>query len=300
MARIFDLQRFSIHDGPGIRTTIFLKGCPLRCAWCQNPEGLEWAIRLWHFSHLCARCGACVESCPQQALTLGAEGVGVDHAACNRCGRCVDACPYNALSFDGREITVDEAVAQLAADRLFYERSGGGVTFSGGEPLLQADFIAAVARQLKSLGIHTAVETSLFAKWESIEELLQVVDLFIVDLKLSDPGRHAEFTGQDNAPIMANARRLAAELAGQGRLRFRVPLIPGFTAEPGNLANVARVAASIDPVVPVQLMNFNPLAAAKYQRMHETYALSGQAAGFTDREMSEFRSVFSEQGLNLW
>ena len=300
MARIFDLQRFSIHDGPGIRTTLFLKGCPLRCAWCQNPEGLEWSIRLWHFAHLCARCGACVESCPQRALTLGADGVEVDHAACNRCGRCVAACPCNALSFDGRDLTVDEAVAQLAADRLFYERSGGGITFSGGEPLFQADFVAAVARRLKALGIHTAMETSLFVKWESIEQLLPVIDLFIVDLKLADPARHAECTGQDNAPILANARRLAAQLAGLGRLLFRVPLIPGFTTEPGNLAAVASFAASIDPAVPVQLMNFNPLAAAKYQRMHKQHALSGQAASFTDREMSAFRTVFSEQGLNVW
>lgn len=299
MGRIFDIQRFSIHDGPGIRTTIFLKGCPLRCAWCQNPEGLEVAIRLWHFAHLCARCGACVESCPQQALTLGADGVGVDHAACNRCGRCVDACPCNALSFDGRDITVDEAVALLAADRLFYERSGGGITFSGGEPLFQADFVAGVARRLKAMGIHTAVETSLFVKWESIEALLPVVDLFIVDLKLSDPARHAAFTGQDNAPILANARHLAAKLAF-GRLLFRVPLIPGFTSGPGNLATVASLAASIDPAVPVQLMNFNPLAAAKYQRMHKEHALSQQAASFTDGEMSAFRKVFSKQGLNVW
>jgi len=143
------------------------------------------------------------------------------------------------------------------------------------------------------------VETSLFAKWEAIEALLPAVDLFIVDLKLADPARHAEFTGQDNAPILANARRLAAKLAGSGRLLFRVPLIPGFTAGPGDLAAVAGLAASIDPAVPVQLMNFNPLAAAKYQRMHKQHALSGQAASYSDREMAAFRTVFSGQGLDV-
>jgi pyruvate formate lyase activating enzyme len=299
MARIFDLQRFSVHDGPGIRTTLFLKGCPLRCTWCQNPEGLEGAVRLWHFEHLCERCGTCVAACPLRALTLGADGIEIDHAACDRCGKCVEACPRNALAFDGREIGVDDAVAELAADRLFYERSGGGVTFSGGDPLLQADFVAAVAGRLKAMGIHTAVETSLHARWESIEALLPVVELFIVDLKLADPTRHAAATGQDNASILANARRLARALAGQGRLLFRVPLIPGVTADAENLAAVAGLAAAIDPAVPVELMNFNPLAAAKYRRMRREHALAGASASFTDQEMTAFRAVFSGQGLRV-
>jgi pyruvate formate lyase activating enzyme len=299
MARSFDIQRFSVHDGPGIRSTLFLKGCPLRCAWCQNPEGLEGAIRLWHFANLCERCGTCVETCPRHALSLGADGVDIDHAACDLCGKCVEACPRNALAFDGRELGVDEAVTQLAADRLFFDRSGGGVTFSGGDPLLQADFVAAVAGKLKALGIHTAVETSLFAGWEKIEPLLPVIDLFIVDLKLADPARHAALTGQDNAAILANARRLAAALAGTGRLLFRVPLVPGMTADQGNLAALAGIAAAIDPSVPVELMNFNPLAAAKYRRMRREHALAGVAASFTEQEMSAFRSVFSGRVLHV-
>jgi glycyl-radical enzyme activating protein len=299
VARSFDIQRFSVHDGPGIRSTLFLKGCPLRCVWCQNPEGLEGAIRLWHFANLCERCGTCVESCPKKALSLGPEGVDIDHAACDLCGKCIEACPRNALAFDGRDLTVDEAVAQLAADRVFYDRSGGGVTFSGGDPLLQADFVAAVATRLKALGIHTAIETSLFAGWEKIEPLLPIVDLFIVDLKLADPARHAELTGQDNATILANVRRLAAALAGSGRLLFRVPLIPGITVDPGNLAAVAGLAAAIAPSVPVELMNFNPLAGAKYRRMGKEHSLAGQTAAFTDQEMAAFRSVFSQQGLSV-
>ena len=299
MARAFDIQRFSVHDGPGIRSTLFLKGCPLRCVWCQNPEGLEGTIRLWHFANLCERSGACVEACPQRALTLGAEGIEIDHAACDLCGKCIQACPRNALAFDGRDLGVEEAVAQLAADRIFYDRSGGGVTFSGGDPLLQSDFVAAVAIRLKALGIRTAIETALFAGWEKIEALLPVIDLFIVDLKLADPARHAELTGQDNATILSNARRLAEALAGTGRLLFRVPLIPGMTDEPGNLAAVASLAASIDPSVPVELMNCNPLAAAKYRRMQREHALAGQAASFTDQEMAAFRSIFSQQGLRV-
>jgi len=299
VARAFDIQRFSVHDGPGIRSTLFLKGCPLRCVWCQNPEGLEGAIRLWHFDNLCERCGTCVETCPQKALALGPEGLVIDHAACDLCGKCIEACPRNALAFDGRDLTVDEAVAQLAADRVFYDRSGGGVTFSGGDPLLQSDFVVAVATRLKALGIQTAIETSLFAGWEKIEPLLPIIDLFIVDLKLADPGRHAELTGQDNASIVANARRLAAALAGSGRLLFRVPLVPGLTDDPGNLAAVAALAAGIDPSVPVELMNFNPLAGAKYRRMGKEHVLAAQTTAFTDQELAAFRSVFTQQGLRV-
>ncbi len=299
MARVFDVQRFSVHDGPGIRSTLFLKGCPLRCAWCQNPEGLEGAIRLWHFANLCERCGACVEACPVRALSLGAEGVEIDRSRCDLCGRCIEACPRNALAFDGRDLRVDEAVEQLAADKVFYDRSGGGVTFSGGDPLLQADFVEAVARALKARGIHTAVETSLFAPWGSVERLLPVIDLFIVDLKAADPARHLEWTGQESGPIVANARKLAAALNGTGRLLFRVPLIPRHTAEPENLAALADLAASIDPAVPVELMNFNPLAAAKYRRMHKEHALAGETASFTEAELATFRAPFAKRGLHV-
>lgn len=297
MGRIFDIQRFSVHDGPGIRTTLFLKGCPLRCAWCQNPEGLEGAIRLWHFANLCQRCGTCVAACPTRALALVEDGVDVVRARCDLCGKCVDACPRNALAFDGRELGVDEAVEQLAADEVFYRQSGGGVTFSGGDPLLQAEFVAAVARRLRARGIHTAVETSLFAPWGAVEALLPEIDLFVVDLKVADPGRHAELTGQANGPILENARRLAAALAGTGRLLFRVPLVPRLTAEPAGLAALAALAASIDPSVPVELMNFNPLAAAKYRRMRREHALAGETASFTERELAAFRAVFEDRGL---
>jgi len=299
MARVFDLQRFSVHDGPGIRSTLFLKGCALRCVWCQNPEGLEATIRLWHFANLCERCGACVAACPKRALALGPEGVDIDRAACDLCGECTDACPRNALAFDGRDLEVPEAVAQLAADKIFYDRSGGGVTFSGGDPLLQADFVAAVARELKARGIHTALETSLFGPWSAIESLLPVIDLFIVDVKVAAPTRHAELTGQDSAPILANTRRLAAALAGTGRLLLRVPLVPGLTATTENLAAVAEAVASIDPAAPVELMNFNPLAAAKYRRMHRPHALAGETASFTEQQMAAFRALFAERGLRV-
>jgi len=299
MGRIFDLQRFSVHDGPGIRSTLFLKGCPLRCVWCQNPEGLEGALRLWHFQNLCGRCGTCVKACPKQALTLGPERIEIDRAACDLCGKCIDACPRNALALDGRDLEVEEAIEQLAADRIFFERSGGGVTFSGGDPLLQADFVRAVAAGLKARGIHTAIETSLFAAWERIEPLLPVIDLFIVDVKVADPARHLALTGQEAGPIRENLRRLVRALGDPRRLLLRVPLIPGMTAEEGNLAGVAEIIAGISPETPVQLMNFNPLAAAKYQRMQQPHALAGETRSYSDRELAAFRAVLAGRGLKV-
>jgi pyruvate formate lyase activating enzyme len=299
MGRVFDLQRFSVHDGPGIRSTLFLKGCPLRCVWCQNPEGLEGAVRLWHFQNLCARCGTCVKACPKQALTLGPDRVEIDRAACDLCGKCVEACPRNALAFDGRDLEVEEAIEQLAADRIFFERSGGGVTFSGGDPLLQADFVRAVAAGLKAKGIQTAIETSLFAAWERIEPLLAVIDLFIVDVKVADPARHLALTGQESGPIRENLRRLVRALGDPRRLLLRVPLIPGMTAEEGNLAGVAEIIADIAPETQVQLMNFNPLAAAKYQRMQQAHALAGETRSYSDRELAAFRAVLAGRGLKV-
>ena len=151
-ARVFDLQRFSVHDGPGIRTTVFLKGCPLRCRWCQNPEGLERGISLWHFENLCGRSGHCEEVCPTRAISLTPTGVEINHAACTLCGDCVDVCPRNALAFDGRDVTTEEVIEEVGRDAIFHEVSGGGVTFSGGEPLAQAAFVRETAAAAKGAG----------------------------------------------------------------------------------------------------------------------------------------------------
>lgn len=299
MARIFDIQRFSIHDGPGIRTTIFLKGCSLRCRWCQNPEGLEGALRLWHFPNLCTRSGKCVKVCPCEALSLVEGGVAIDGSRCDLCGLCVEACPTNALAFDGREIETAEAIEQLVADRVFFEKSGGGVTFSGGDPLSQAGFVEEVARALKAQGIHTALETALFAPWETIERLLAVIDLFIVDVKVADPVAHAAATGQDNALILANLAKLAQALKDTDRLLVRVPLIPGYTATRANLSAISELVGAIDPSPPIELMDFNPLAAAKYRRMGIDHGFPAETTGFSAKELSSFRAILTERGLSV-
>ena len=298
-ARVFDLQRFSVHDGPGIRTTVFLKGCPLRCRWCQNPEGLESRISLWHFENLCARFGHCQEVCPTKAITLGPAGVEINHAACTLCGDCVEACPHNALAFDGRDITTDEVVTEVQRDAIFHEVSGGGVTFSGGEPLAQAAFVRDTAAALKGRGLPTTLESSFHAPWASIEPLLDVIDLFIVDVKVADSEAHRIATGVPNDLILGNLGRLAAALHGTGRILVRVPLVPRYTATFENLRAIADLVVGIDPALPVELMNFNPLASTKYRRMGMKHEFADVTTAFSPAEMSAFRLLFAERGLQV-
>jgi pyruvate formate lyase activating enzyme len=214
--RIFDLQRFSVHDGPGIRTTVFLKGCPLRCRWCQNPEGFERAVSLWHFENLCGRSGRCEEVCPTKAITLTPAGVEINHAACTLCGDCVDACPRNALAFDGRDITTDEVVAEVGRDAIFHEVSGGGVTFSGGEPLAQAGFVFDTAAELKVQGLPTTLESSFHAPWASIEPLLPS-SISSSSTSRWPIRRLAASRPVSRTLIVENLRRLADALRGTGR-----------------------------------------------------------------------------------
>jgi pyruvate formate lyase activating enzyme len=295
--RVFDLQRFSVHDGPGIRTTVFLKGCPLRCRWCQNPEGLERTVSLWHFQNLCGRSGRCAEVCPTKAIRLTPTGVEIDHAACTRCGDCVEACPHLALALDGRDITTAEVISEVGRDAIFHEVSGGGVTFSGGEPLAQARFVFDTAAAFKQQGLPTTLESSFYAPWSSIERLLSVIDLFIVDVKVADPEAHKVATGVSNQLILRNLRRLAVSLHGAGRILVRVPLIPGYTATPGNLGAIADLVVEIDPTLPVELMNFNPLASAKYRRMGRPYEFVDVTTSYSPAEMHAFRALFAERGL---
>ena len=265
---VFDIQRFSVHDGPGIRTTVFLKGCSLRCAWCQNPEGLERGVRLWNFDNLCSGCGACVAACPNAALAPRPEGgVSVSAEACVRCGACIDTCTRNAMAFDGYDIDAGALAERLLSDKVFYDSSGGGVTFSGGEPVLQSALVHETAVRLADFGIGTAIETSMACEWENFAPLLESVRDFIVDLKIFDPGRHEAATGRGNAQIFENFRRLSAALFQDGRLKVRIPVIPGYTDDDDNLSALGRFIGGVCPGVPLELMNFNPLAEAKYRRM---------------------------------
>jgi pyruvate formate lyase activating enzyme len=300
---VFDIQRFAVHDGPGLRTSVFLKGCALRCHWCQNPEGMNLRIDLWYFEKKCIRCYQCLAVCPEDALSKSADeqgGIVIDRKRCTRCGKCVDICPTRALVFDGKSMTVAEVIEVVRRDRTFYEVSGGGVTLSGGDPLIQHAFAREILTACRREGLHTAVETCLFADPGVVRSMFEAVELWIVDVKLFDPDLHRRHTGEENGRIFSNLEMLATE---RKTILVRIPLIPGITADAANLRSIARRIAGMHSGqgsrLPVELINYNPLAQDKYRLMGRTYPLGSQTPPFSDAQLSDFRDVLREEGIHV-
>ena len=264
IGRIFDLQRFSIQDGPGIRTTVFLKGCPLRCLWCHNPESQRRRIEISFAADRCAGCGKCAAVCPESCHTLLPEGHGFDRSACRSCGDCAAACLPGALSVIGRDVSVDEVLQEVLADRIFYDTSGGGITISGGEPMMQFPFALALCRAAKEAGLHVALDTCGEAEWSDYEKILPFVELFLYDLKAMDPSRHRELTGIDNVRILNNLRRLDA--AGC-RISIRCPLIPGCNDDWEHLQGIADFVSGLKQVQEVTLLPYHAMGAGKSRRL---------------------------------
>lgn len=287
---IFDLKRFAVHDGCGLRSTLFLKGCPLRCPWCQNPEGLARTPLLWHNPVACLRCGTCLAACDRGALTL-LDRIHVDRSRCDLCGRCVDACPAAAMDRTGRSIPAEEAVELLLRDRVFFGE-GGGVTLSGGEVLAQWEFAREVLALCKDAGADTAIETCLLAPRSVIEAMLPVVDHFMIDIKYLDPETHRAILGADNGPILENYRYLVEQGAD---VVVRTPLIPGFTATEENIRAIARFVHETDPDAKYELLNFNPLCRSKYSALEQNYPV--QRGALKPAEMERFYAILAQEGI---
>ncbi len=271
---VFNIQRFSIQDGPGIRTTVFLKGCPLKCLWCSNPESQTSLPEMAHRDSLCVGCGACVKVCDQGATRLVSNEKGfkveIDRTKCRTCGKCVEACLAGARKIYGQTMSAEEVFNEVRRDIDFYSNSGGGVTASGGEPLSQVDFVTELFRQCKRIGIHTAIETCGYASVSDVEKILRETDLVLYDLKLVNSREHRKFTKKFNKLILSNARMIVEKRVP---IIIRVPLIPGINDSEENLDGIAQFVSELDHEQQVDLLPYHRFGEGKYKMLDRDYPL---------------------------
>lgn len=288
--RVFDIQPFSLHDGPGIRTTVFFQGCNLRCAWCHNPESQPAGGALLFHPARCISCGACAAACPS-----GADGISARHtAACGLCGACAQACFAEALNFAEREISLPALCDILLSDRDAYEKSGGGITLSGGEPFLQPEFAGEVLARMRAEGIHTAVETALNVPWADVQRLMGDVDLFYADIKCLTEETHRAGTGVGNARILENIRRLSGAGA---QMILRTPVVPGFNADGAEIARIADFIAALPQRHPAELLAYHGMCAPKYAALGRAFPCA-QVREPSEAEMKEYAQIFLDKGID--
>lgn len=291
---IFDIRRYALDDGPGIRSTVFLKGCNLRCLWCHNPESIDPQPEIGFYPRDCINCGDCVEACPVSACQLE-NPARIDRGKCTRCGDCVKVCPGQALRLLGCFYAVDELLEIIIRDRMFYEVSGGGVTLSGGEPTLFMDYCAAVLGPLQDLGLHTAIQTNGLFDWREFKEkVLPLLDLVMLDVKLADGNLHREYTGRDNALVWANLEALLKEKPDAALPR--IPLIPGFTATKGNLEAISRRLQDLG-VRKCALLPYNPTWFSKAESLGKPIDVRLSPHLMTPGEVAACREIFSRAEL---
>lgn len=288
------------HDGPGLRSTLFLKGCPLHCSWCHNPETIEVRSNIAWNEVNCIGCFSCRDICPNQAVIPTQERIHIDTDRCSLCKQCVDECPTGALKWYGLETTPMKALTELVKDRQYYEESGGGITISGGEPLLQPAFTGALLELIQKEGISAAVDTTCFAQWETIERLLPLIDILLIDMKVFDAKKHKEHTGVDNTIILENIKKIANYVRTQKKIRIfiRTPLIPGCTSYPENVQTIgAFIKAHLEDVLERwELLLFHNMCSTKYVSLEKEWKHE-HTPMITKSQLSKLQAVVDACGI---
>lgn len=292
---VFDIKRFAVHDGRGIRTTVFFKGCPLRCRWCQNPEGLKRQRQVLYLASKCIKCQSCVSAASSGAVRYVDGKIRLDRQIDENWDKIVDACPTRALQYDSRLYTVAELMAEIVKDKAFFKYDGG-VTLSGGEPLLQSDFALEVLKQCRAQNIHTAIETSLYVRRDILEKIIPYLDQIYCDLKIFDDDKHLACTGVHNDIIKENIRFLL-ESGKKEAVTVRTPLIPQFTATKKNIGDISIFISKCYNDVKYEILNYNPLAKAKYSYLDMQYCFESNPKLYTAEQMQEFYSAAESSGI---
>lgn len=288
---IFNIQRYSIHDGPGIRTLVFMKGCPLRCVWCDNPESHEKYPEVIVYPDKCISCGKCLESCPVGAVT---EENLLNRELCTGCGKCVDICPAGARKLIGKYLEVKEVLKEVKKDSAFYKNSGGGIAVGGGEPGLQAVFLEEFFKECRALGIDIVLETCGYCKFEDLRRILKFVSLIYYDIKLMDEKEHQKFTGVSNQLILENARKISSEL--KIPMIVRIPIVPGLNDSEENIKATAEFVTTLDSVKEIQLLPYHALGAYKYGQLGREYTLS-EVKPPSEEEMQRLKRIIESYSV---
>ena len=288
---IFDIQRFCVHDGPGIRTTVFFKGCPLRCIWCHNPESQKKDVSLAFYGDKCVNCGACAEVCPSVAHIFEDGKHVLKRSGCVHCGKCASVCSREAIELLGRTESVSDILKEVLRDRVFYKNSGGGLTVSGGEPLMQSEFLIELLKAARAEGIHTCIETCGFASPDTIRAVAEYTDIFLFDIKETNDARHKELTGVPFTPIKENLRLINSLGA---KIVLRCPLVPNLNTRTEHLDGIARIACEIDNLLEVNVMAYHLLGNGKYDALGMENKMNGEPA-MTAEQKKECIDAISEK-----
>jgi pyruvate formate lyase activating enzyme len=291
---VFNIQRYSIHDGPGIRTTVFLKGCPLNCWWCQNPESQLSEQEMVFWEERCINCGVCSTICPSDAIQIKNGIPTTEKEKCIFCGKCIEKCPALAREMIGEKLTTEKVIKEIEKDLIFYEESGGGVTFSGGEPLSQSEFLEDLLDGCKKKKIHTAVDTSGYISWKILERISSKVDLFLYDLKIMDSERHKKYTGVSNEIILGNLKKLSSV---HNNISVRFPVIPGINDDYQNIRETGEFLSSLK-IAQVNLLPYHYMGVDKYKRLGKKYKLADIQPPSKEK-LSEVSAILRKFNLNV-